>query len=77
MTQKDFFDILPSIKSGYKIRINIKKNIKTFFEKEKTAILTYKKWDYDDINPGILELYFTEGFRFDLSQLESIEILED
>ena len=48
-----------------------------FFEKEKTAILTYKKWDYDDINPSILELYFTEGFRFDLSQLESIEILED
>lgn len=77
MTQKDFFDISSSIKSGDKIRINIKKNANTFFEKEKTAVLTYSNWRYDEENVPVIDIYFKEGFIFELSQLESIEILED
>lgn len=77
MTQKDFFDISSSIKSGDKIRINIKKNANTFFEKEKTAVLTYSNWRYDEENIPVIDIYFKEGFIFELSQLESIEILED
>ncbi len=77
MTQKDFFDISSSIKSGDKIRINIKKNTNTFFEKEKTAVLTYSNWRYDEENIPVIDIYFKEGFIFELSQLESIEILED
>ncbi len=77
MTQKDFFDISSSIKSGDKIRIKIKKNANTFFEKEKTAVLTYSNWRYDEENIPVIDIYFKEGFIFELSQLESIEILED
>ena len=55
MTQKDFFDISSSIKSGDKIRINIKKNANTFFEKEKTAVLTYSNWRYDEENVPVIE----------------------
>lgn len=35
MTQKDFFDISSSIKSGDKIRINIKKMLIHFLKKKK------------------------------------------
>ena len=77
MTQKDFFDISCSIKRGDKIRINIKKNTNTFFQKKNTAVLTYSNWRYDEENIPVIDIYFKEGFIFELSQLESIEILED
>ena len=40
-------------------------------------MLTYSNWRYDEENVPVIDIYFKEGFIFELSQLESIEILED